>query len=151
MAICLLCWKRNKNFLSCPSKHDRNVFPNLSLLLGQKYTSIFVQFFFCRKKNKVICFWDFLTFKGEQIKRQIVAFIGGLDITDGRYDSPEFPLFKTLKTLHKGDFYRLVWHLFFWTIIKLTTVDHAIFITKTDFLEQNHFSTPYLIEGRKGQ
>ena len=46
--------------------------------------------------------------KGEQIKRQIVAFIGGLDITDGRYDSPEFPLFKTLKTHHKGDFYRLV-------------------------------------------
>jgi len=43
--------------------------------------------------------------KGEQSKRQIVAFIGGLDITDGRYDSPEFQLFKTLKTDHKGDFH----------------------------------------------
>jgi len=37
--------------------------------------------------------------------RRIVAFIGGLDITDGRYDSPEFPLFSTLQTLHKTDFY----------------------------------------------
>ena len=36
--------------------------------------------------------------------RRVVAFIGGLDITDGRYDSPEFPLFKTLQTLHANDF-----------------------------------------------
>ena len=118
------------------------------LLLGQKYASIFAE-----NKNKGICFWDFLIFKGEQSKRQIVAFIGGLDITDGRYDSPEFPLFKTLKTLHKGDFYRLVWYcLFFKTTVKSATVDHAIFITKTDFLEQNHFTnhSSYLIEGSKG-
>ena len=37
--------------------------------------------------------------------RRVVAFIGGIDITDGRYDSPDFPLFKTIPTLHKGDFY----------------------------------------------
>ena len=36
--------------------------------------------------------------------RRVVAFIGGLDITDGRYDSPDFPLFKTLQTLHANDF-----------------------------------------------
>ena len=36
--------------------------------------------------------------------RRVVAFVGGLDITNGRYDTPEFPLFSTLKTLHKGDF-----------------------------------------------
>jgi len=36
--------------------------------------------------------------------RRVVAFIGGLDITDGRYDTPEFPLFKTLRTLHANDF-----------------------------------------------
>ena len=39
-------------------------------------------------------------------KRRLVAFVGGLDITDGRYDTPEFPLFKTLKTFHKDDFYQ---------------------------------------------
>ena len=30
-------------------------------------------------------------------QRRLVAFLGGLDITDGRYDSPEFPLFSTLQ------------------------------------------------------
>eukprot|EP00096_Caligus_rogercresseyi_P003408 TRINITY_DN1636_c0_g1_i1.p1 TRINITY_DN1636_c0_g1~~TRINITY_DN1636_c0_g1_i1.p1 ORF type:complete len:786 (+),score=221.15 TRINITY_DN1636_c0_g1_i1:88-2445(+) len=38
--------------------------------------------------------------------RRIMAFVGGLDITDGRYDSPEFPLFNTLcGPKHCGDFY----------------------------------------------
>ena len=37
--------------------------------------------------------------------RRIIAFIGGLDITGGRYDTLEFPLFKTINTVHKGDFY----------------------------------------------
>ena len=34
----------------------------------------------------------------------VEAFIGGLDIHSGRYDTPEFPLFKTLQTLHANDF-----------------------------------------------
>ncbi len=37
--------------------------------------------------------------------RRVVAFIGGLDITDGRYDTPEFHLWKTINNTHKGDFY----------------------------------------------
>lgn len=37
--------------------------------------------------------------------RRIVAFIGGLDITDGRYDTPEFHLWSTVNSLHTGDFY----------------------------------------------
>ena len=36
---------------------------------------------------------------------QVMAFVGGLDITDGRFDTPEFPLFSTLLTKHLGDFY----------------------------------------------
>ena len=43
---------------------------------------------------------------GDSDPRRLVAFLGGLDITDGRYDSPEFPLFSTLRTLHEGDFYQ---------------------------------------------
>jgi len=42
---------------------------------------------------------------GEKGKRRLIAFVGGLDITDGRYDTPEFNLFKTLRTDHAGDFY----------------------------------------------
>ena len=39
-------------------------------------------------------------------KRRLVAFLGGLDITDGRYDTPLYPLFSTLRTHHEGDFYQ---------------------------------------------
>ena len=59
-------------------------------------------------QKTVICDADY---EEDESKRQIVAFIGGLDITDGRYDSPEFHLFKTIKTLHQGDFYRLAYSI----------------------------------------
>jgi len=39
-------------------------------------------------------------------RRKLVAFVGGIDITDGRYDTPEFHLYKTINTVHAGDFYQ---------------------------------------------
>ena len=42
---------------------------------------------------------------GTNGRRKLLAFVGGLDITDGRYDTPEFNLFKTLHTDHAEDFY----------------------------------------------
>ncbi|KAH1073644.1 hypothetical protein J1N35_025972 [Gossypium stocksii] len=38
-------------------------------------------------------------------RRKIIAFVGGLDLCDGRYDSPYHPLFRTLKTLHNDDYH----------------------------------------------
>jgi len=38
-------------------------------------------------------------------KRKIIGFMGGIDLTDGRYDTPEHSLFATLKTKHRNDFY----------------------------------------------
>lgn len=38
-------------------------------------------------------------------KRKITAFLGGIDLCGGRYDNPEHPLFKTLQSLHKDDYY----------------------------------------------
>ena len=38
-------------------------------------------------------------------RRRVVAFIGGIDITDGRYDTPEFPLWRSINHEHVGDFY----------------------------------------------
>lgn len=38
-------------------------------------------------------------------RRKIVAFLGGLDLCDGRYDSPQHPIFKTLQTVHADDFH----------------------------------------------
>ncbi|KAI7727030.1 LOW QUALITY PROTEIN: hypothetical protein M8C21_019873, partial [Ambrosia artemisiifolia] len=38
-------------------------------------------------------------------KRRILAFVGGLDLCDGRYDSPQHPLFRTSQTVHANDFH----------------------------------------------
>ncbi|XP_071551933.1 uncharacterized protein [Panulirus ornatus] len=38
-------------------------------------------------------------------KRRLIAFVGGLDLTDGRWDTPEHPLFRTLPNEHQHDFY----------------------------------------------
>ncbi|KAK1418720.1 hypothetical protein QVD17_27866 [Tagetes erecta] len=38
-------------------------------------------------------------------KRRILAFVGGLDLCDGRYDSPRHPLFRTSQTVHADDFH----------------------------------------------
>ncbi|KAI5068730.1 hypothetical protein GOP47_0017075 [Adiantum capillus-veneris] len=37
--------------------------------------------------------------------RRLVAFIGGLDLCDGRFDTPEHPLFKDLSTTFADDFH----------------------------------------------
>ena len=38
-------------------------------------------------------------------RRKIVAFVGGLDLCDGRYDTPEHPLFRTLQKEHLDDYH----------------------------------------------
>lgn len=37
-------------------------------------------------------------------QRHVVAFVGGLDLTGGRFDTPEHPLFRTLVAEHRDDF-----------------------------------------------
>lgn len=46
---------------------------------------------------------------GESEQRRVIAFIGGLDLTDGRYDTPDHPLFDTLGPdgVHNKDFYNI--------------------------------------------
>ncbi|XP_059658142.1 phospholipase D alpha 1-like [Cornus florida] len=43
---------------------------------------------------------------GESAKRRIVCFVGGIDLCDGRYDTPEHSLFRTLDTTHHDDFHQ---------------------------------------------
>ncbi|CAM8930599.1 unnamed protein product [Rhodiola kirilowii] len=38
-------------------------------------------------------------------RRKIMAFVGGLDLCDGRYDTQQHPLFRTLETFHKDDYH----------------------------------------------
>ncbi|GFY90312.1 phospholipase D beta 1 [Actinidia rufa] len=38
-------------------------------------------------------------------RRKIIAFLGGLDLCNGRYDTPQHPIFRTLQTVHKDDYH----------------------------------------------
>ncbi|XP_051145382.1 phospholipase D gamma 1-like [Andrographis paniculata] len=38
-------------------------------------------------------------------RRRIIAFVGGLDLCDGRYDTPQHHIFRTLQTLHSDDYH----------------------------------------------
>jgi len=42
---------------------------------------------------------------GSGNNRKITAFIGGLDLCDGRYDTPEHRLFRDLDTVFHNDFH----------------------------------------------
>ncbi|XP_073036714.1 phospholipase D alpha 1 [Primulina eburnea] len=43
---------------------------------------------------------------GEDERRRIVSFVGGIDLCDGRYDTPFHSLFRTLDTAHHDDFHQ---------------------------------------------
>ena len=77
------------------AKYDKANTATGNLLTGEFVSSIYTH-----HQKTVICDAP----DEESGGRRVVAFVGGLDITNGRYDTPEFPLFSTLKTLHKGDF-----------------------------------------------
>lgn len=43
---------------------------------------------------------------GDTQKRRIMSFVGGIDLCDGRYDTPFHSLFRTLDTAHHDDFHQ---------------------------------------------
>ncbi|PKI79572.1 phospholipase D alpha 1-like isoform X2 [Punica granatum] len=43
-------------------------------------------------------------------KRRIVSFIGGIDLCDGRYDTPSHSIFKSLGSTHSKDFHQPNFH-----------------------------------------
>ena len=43
---------------------------------------------------------------GGSEKRRLVSFVGGIDLCDGRYDTPFHSLFRTLDTAHHDDFHQ---------------------------------------------
>ncbi|KAL3162479.1 hypothetical protein ABBQ32_010140 [Trebouxia sp. C0010 RCD-2024] len=42
----------------------------------------------------------------ETLKRRLITFMGGIDMCDGRYDTPRHSLFHTLATVHSKDFHQ---------------------------------------------
>mmetsp|Transcript_13206 Transcript_13206/g.52560 ORF Transcript_13206/g.52560 Transcript_13206/m.52560 type:complete len:605 (-) Transcript_13206:2124-3938(-) len=43
---------------------------------------------------------------GRDDKRRILSYLGGLDLTSGRWDTPSHCLWSTLRTFHKNDFHQ---------------------------------------------
>lgn len=43
---------------------------------------------------------------GDTERRRIVSYVGGIDLCDGRYDTPFHSLFRTLDTAHHDDFHQ---------------------------------------------
>ncbi|PWA85653.1 phospholipase D alpha 1 precursor [Artemisia annua] len=43
---------------------------------------------------------------GGSPNRRVISFVGGIDLCDGRYDSPFHSLFRTLDTAHHNDFHQ---------------------------------------------
>lgn len=43
---------------------------------------------------------------GEPDRKRVVSFVGGIDLCDGRYDTPFHSLFRTLDTSHHDDFHQ---------------------------------------------
>ncbi|XP_075489345.1 phospholipase D alpha 1-like [Primulina tabacum] len=43
---------------------------------------------------------------GDSERRRVVSFVGGIDLCDGRYDTPFHTLFRTLDTAHHDDFHQ---------------------------------------------
>jgi phospholipase D1/2 len=40
------------------------------------------------------------------VPRRVISFVGGIDLCDGRFDTHDHPLFRTLQLEHKKDFYQ---------------------------------------------
>ena len=57
--------------------------------------------FYSHHQKSVVC--DFGG-SDEHTRRRLIAFVGGLDLTQGRYDTPNHELFSTLLHEHDGDF-----------------------------------------------
>ncbi|KAG8379839.1 hypothetical protein BUALT_Bualt07G0131200 [Buddleja alternifolia] len=56
--------------------------------------------------QKIVVVDSDLPSDGGSDKRRIVSFVGGIDLCDGRYDTPFHSLFRTLDTAHHDDFHQ---------------------------------------------
>jgi len=94
------------HLVPCPvrKKHQkgRNSDP-LGRLGGEVANSLGKYWAFTHHQKTVICDAD--GWFGPSGKRKIVAYIGGIDLTAGRFDDSSHPLFSTLQTTHRGDYY----------------------------------------------
>ncbi|PIA37741.1 hypothetical protein AQUCO_03000342v1 [Aquilegia coerulea] len=79
----------------CP----RNPDDGRTLVQGTEISTMFTH------HQKIVVVDDEVPNRGSQ-QRRIISFIGGIDLCDGRYDTPSHSLFRTLDTVHQHDFHQ---------------------------------------------
>ncbi|KAF5196440.1 Phospholipase d alpha [Thalictrum thalictroides] len=79
----------------CP----RNPDDGRSIIQGTEISTMFTH------HQKIVVVDDEVPNRGLQ-QRRIISFIGGIDLCDGRYDTPSHSLFRTLDTVHHHDFHQ---------------------------------------------
>jgi len=79
--------------------HAYNLHPSFAMCTDGNYWFQETGTIFTHHQKTVIVDAD-----ADNHRRKIVAFVGGLDLCGGRYDTPRHTLFRTLHTFHK-DYY----------------------------------------------
>ncbi|KAF6156654.1 hypothetical protein GIB67_017790 [Kingdonia uniflora] len=83
------------NCVLCP----RNPDDGDSIIQDLKIATMFTH------HQKIVVVDGEMPIRGSQ-ERRIVSFVGGIDLCDGRYDTPFHSLFRTLDTAHHNDFHQ---------------------------------------------
>ncbi|XP_050219992.1 phospholipase D alpha 1-like [Mercurialis annua] len=85
----------NVHCVLCP----RNPDDGRSIIQGFEISTMFTH----HQKTVIV---DSETPDSSSQRRSIVSFVGGIDLCDGRYDTQDHHLFKTLDTIHHQDFHQ---------------------------------------------
>lgn len=74
-------------------------------------------------------------------RRKIIAFVGGLDLCKGRYDTPQHPIFSTLLSIHKDDYHNP-------NFVVIAYLQHIIFFYAFPSSLRMHISSVVHMYGR---
>ncbi|KAL1812715.1 hypothetical protein ACET3Z_022780 [Daucus carota] len=85
----------NVNCILCPRNPDGG---------GSRVQGLTISTMFTHHQKIVVV--DSEMPNGGSEKRRVVSFVGGIDLCDGRYDTPFHSLFRTLDTAHHDDFHQ---------------------------------------------
>ncbi|KAJ0967898.1 hypothetical protein J5N97_024815 [Dioscorea zingiberensis] len=118
--VCLLVWDERtsadigyfkmKGMMGTHDEETRKFFKNSSVVcvLSPRYASSKLSIFRQKVVGNIFSHHQkcvLVDTKAYANKRKITAFIGGLDLCDGRYDTPKHTLFGDLDTIYADDFH----------------------------------------------
>ncbi|XP_022850139.1 phospholipase D alpha 1-like isoform X1 [Olea europaea var. sylvestris] len=107
-------WLKNDGLMATHCKETKRYFEGTAVHCvlcprnpddGESYFQSFQFSAMFSHHQKIVVVDSDLTGAGSR-KRRIVSFVGGIDLCDGRYDTPFHSLFRTLDTAHHDDFHQ---------------------------------------------